>query len=328
MDPAPLSSQGSVARHGSAPLIEALERDLEALGACGDRRPARAGHEAARTLLARRLREAGASPYVGDEFVAPYGSGYANVLALVPGGDRHRRRLLLATRYDAATASCRDVAAIAVALAVVELLQRAGLERGVLVAFLDDGAPPRYRDTLTGASILLGEQLRHELKAAVVLDRLGTLGEAPLVPGGVFVAGAESDARLPPLLEAAARGVPLAPIHRRYRAGIPASAPYRDASLPYLELFGPRPARAALPQGADAATLVDLAGFVTRLLAHLDEARLPGPFEGFESASFEARSLAAALAPHPEAASTPGTSRSHRQEVDAMVRQLGQRLAP
>jgi hypothetical protein len=328
MDPAPLSSEGSVARHGRTTLIAALHRDVEAFGACGDRRPARDGHEAARALLARRLREAGASPYAGDEFVVPYGSGYANVLALVPGADRHRRRLLLATHYDASIASCRDVAAIAVALAVVALAHRANLERGVLVAFLDDSAAPRYRDTVTGTSILLDEQLRHELKAVVVLDRLGTLGEAPLAPGGVLVAGAESDARLPALLEAAARGVPLAPIHRRYRAGVPASAPFRDSALPYLELFGPRPARAALPPGADAATLVDLAEFVTRLLAHLDGARLPGPFEGFDSASFEARALATALVPRPEAAPTTGTTRSHREQVDALVRRLGQRIAP
>jgi hypothetical protein len=327
MDHATASPEGASAPLGRTALGETLHRDLAELAACGDRRPGREVHRAVRELLARRLQGDGASVYAGTDLVAPYGAGLANLLALVPGAHRDRRRLLLATHYDAATPTDADVAAMAVVLAAVPLLHRAGLERGVIVAFLDDGAPPRYRDTETGASILLSEQLRNELKAAVVLDRVGGLPEAPLAAGSVFVSGAESDARFPPLLEQVARGVLLAPIHRRYRSGVAAADAFRDARVPYLELFGPRRGRPAQPITHDVGALAELAGLVVRLLVQLDLARLPGPFEGYDSSPFEAEALRRALVSHDEAGAADAAG-SARQQVDAAVLRLGALVAP
>jgi hypothetical protein len=290
------STRSSVAADGRDLLARRLHRDIEELTRHGDRRPQGSGHAAARAYLARRLGDLELQSYTGDGYLARFGSSGANVLGAIHGADRHRRPVVLATNYDGARgspAASENAAAVAVVLAVVPRLAAASLERGVVVALLDDTAGPRQRDGATGATVLLSQQRRHDVKAAVVLDRLGhgttDGGEVTL-----FVTGAETDARMPGILDAVARdGLRLVPVHRRDRRDVTVSAPFAAAGVPYLELCGGHWSGHGTADDTadrvDVGLLVDLVDVVEALVRQLDTVRLPGPFEGYDSSAFEAR---------------------------------------
>lgn len=308
-------------------LLQDLRDDVEALTCCGDRRPGGPGHERARDHVARRLVELELPSYAGDGHLAPYRNDLVNVLATVHGADRHRRPLVLATNYDGSPGSPgagENAAAVAVILAVAARLRDGGLERGVVVALVDDSARPRHRDTATGATVLLTDQRRHDMKAAIVLDRLGHRHDDAAVAATVLVTGAETDARMASVLRGVGgEAARLLPIHRRYRPDVALSAPFVDARLPYLELFGARwrghGTADDVAERLDFAHLASLVGVIERLVLRLDEVRLPGPFEGSDSSPFELERLEGmaaedARATHPEA---------RRRRIDDAVAALG-----
>jgi len=316
---------------GSVDRLQArLRHDVAELTRHGDRAVGSRGHAAARAYLDTRLREHALLPYRGDSYLAPFGPRLTNVLAVVPGADRHRRPLVLATHYDGRVGSPGagdNAAAVAVVLATVPRLAAAGLDRGVIVALLDEGAPPRYRDTATGATVLLGDQRRHDVKAAVVLDRLGRRDAEPPAPAAVYLTGVETDARLPSALASLARPEPrLVPVHRRYRHDVPASEAFWEARVPYLELYGGRWAGHGTaydtPAQLDFALLTELVSVVEEIVRRLDAIRLPGPFEGYDSAPFEADGLRSALGD----AFPDGPPGDLRPRIDAAVRTLDHRL--
>ncbi|CAN5668941.1 hypothetical protein BH23DEI1_BH23DEI1_21270 [soil metagenome] len=323
-------STSAVDAEGVADLVGDLRSDVEELTRFGDRKPGSAGHAQARTYLARRLVRLGVPTYAGEDHLVPFGPQLVNVLATIHGSDRHRRPVVLATNYDTSVGggeSGDNAACIAVILAVVPRLQ-AALERGVIVALLDDAAPRRHRDTATGATVLLSDQRRHDLKAAVVLDRLGRRRAAGSVPpdGTVFVTGCETDARMPSVLGGAERhDLRFAPVHRRYRGEIALSAPFVDAGLPYLELFGPHDADGldTREETLDFTHLARLVPVVEALIRRLDVARLPGPFEGYDSAPFELEALAALT----DERERPEAPRDARARVDDAIRRFGGILA-
>jgi hypothetical protein len=329
--PAPLPA---VARADAAARERTLARlrlDVAELTRHGDRAAGGPGHAAALAFLARRLADHALLPYLGyDGYRAPYGSQLTNLLAVIPGADRHRRPIVLAAHFDGRRGSPGagdNAAAVAVALAAVPRLEAAALDRGVVVALLDDGAPPRHRDTATGATVLLGHQRRHDVKAAVVLDRLGRRDAEPRTPSAVFLTGAESDARLPAVVaEAGDEALRLLPVHRRYRHDVPASEAFWEAKVPYLELYGGRWAGHGTPYDTPAqldfdllASIVDVVEIIVR---RLDGIRLPGPFEGYDSGPFEAAGLRAGLGD----AFPAGEHGVLRPTIDAAVRTLDHRL--
>jgi hypothetical protein len=296
-------SSGSSARPDGgarAALERELRRDVDALTRHGDRASGGAGHAAARDHVARRLGEIGLPTYAGTGYLAPFGAGRVNVLAAIHGADRHRRPVVLATNYDGVRGSpgaSENAASVALVLAAAPLLQAARLERGVVVALLDGVAPPRHRDAATGASVLLSEQLRHDVKAAVVLDRLGNPGDDPrraadVVPA-VLVTGAETDARMPDVIaDATGNACACVPVHRRDREDVAVSAPLVAARVPYLELHGGHWSGHGTPRDTpdrlDLPRLAGLVALVAALVRRLDAVRLPGPFEGYDSSAFEA----------------------------------------
>jgi hypothetical protein len=280
-------------------LARQLRRDIEALTQHRDRRPGGVGHAEARDYLARRLGELALPTYAGESYLAPYGSEVVNVLAAIHGSDRHRRRVVLATNYDGARGSPgagENAASVAIVLAVAPRLQAAALDRGVVVALLDDVAPPRHRDSATGATVLLTDQRRHDVKAAVVLDRLGHRSDEASA-ATVFVTGAETDARLPSVLSDATNDrFRLVPVHRRRRKDVAVSAPFVAAGVPYLELCGGHWSGHGSPDDTlerlDVSLLVDLVDTVETLVRRLDRVRLPGPYEGYDSSVFEGEAVA------------------------------------
>jgi hypothetical protein len=291
-------------RDGSAreALMRHLRRDLDALTLHQDRRPGAAGHAAACAYLVQRLGELALPSYTGDGYVVPFGSGLANVLASIHGGDRHLRPVVVATNYDSsrdAPGASENAASMAVMLALAERLHAPRLDRGVVLAFFDDAAPPRHRDSATGATVLLNEQRRHDVKAAIVLDRLGHRGDDDARNGSVFVTGAETDAKMPNVLEdISGESFRLVPVHRRSRKDVATSAPFVAAGVPYLELCGGHWSGHGTERDTadriDLAMLVDLVDVVEALVRRLDRVRLPGPYEGYDSSVFEAQAQARA----------------------------------
>jgi hypothetical protein len=273
--------------------LDALVHDLCALG---PRPHGSAAHAQARSRLAAALLDAGALPYLGDAFAVEHPSLRVNLLAVVPGLQRHCRPLLLATHYDGAVESpgASDNAAAAAALVtLVAPLAARALERDVVVALVDGGdpsarpraAPGRRRasadDDLHGLAIFLREQCRHDLKAAVLIDRLGRRADATASPH-LLVVGAESEARLPGVLTSLQGSMPsYAALMRREVGDAHAADALRGHGVPYLWLSGGRmpwhrgpgdtPERVHRPS-LDA-TMALLIGLTERL----SRTRLPGP---------------------------------------------------
>jgi hypothetical protein len=313
-------------------LERTILADIDALTSHPDRALHGPGHAAARSYLVDRLSDAGVVPYLGADLVAPFGGGLANVLGLVPGADRHRRPLVLAAHYDTAPGSpgaSDSAAAVAVVLALAARLRGSAFERGVVVALLDGAGHPRHVGEATGALALLREQRRHDLKAALVLDRLGHRNAL----GALLVTGVETDARLASLVDGAtASAARVVPVHQRYRRDVPASAPFRTAGVPYLELWGGHWSGHGTPEDTadalDVPSLVTAATVAESLLVRLDQARLPGPYEGYDSAHFEASTLRHALASPADRAAGVGAALEGRDEVDRVIRSWDSLLGP
>ena len=277
--------------------LEAVVHDLAALGPRPHGSPA---HARARSLLSAALLDAGAVPYVGDDVAVDHPSGRTNLLAVVPGRQRHCRPLLLATHYDGAAESpgAGDNAAAAAVLTVVAaLLAARSMERDVIVALVDGGdpsarasararaTPGRTRSQDAGAghglSVFLREQCRHDLKVGVLIDRVGHRIDAAASPE-LLVVGAESEARLAPVLASLHGALPTyAALERRDVGDAPAADALRAHGVPYLWFSGGRmpwhrgpgdtPERLHRPS-LDAAVALLMA-----LTSRLSQVRLPGP---------------------------------------------------
>jgi hypothetical protein len=273
-----------------------LEALVHALCALGPRPHGSAAHARSRSLLAAALLDAGALPYVGDDVAVDHPSERVNLLAVVPGRQRHCRPLLLATHYDGSAESPGagdNAAAVAALVTLVTPLAARALERDVVVALVDGGdpsarprsAPGRRRasadDDVHGLAIFLREQRRHDLKAAVLIDRVGHRVEAE-GPPHLLVVGAESEARLPGVLTSLHGSMPTyAALTRREVGDAHAADALRAYGVPYLWLSGGRlpwhrgpgdtPDRLHRPS-LDATTALLVA--LTERLSHT---RLPGP---------------------------------------------------
>ena len=260
-------------------------RDLVTeLSDIGPRPCGSSGHGAARDLLSDALDAAGAHPYRDGVLQVPH-ADVANLLAVVPGRERHRRPLVLATHYDGPSdspAAGDNGAAVALAVALCPLLAAHRLEHDVIIALLDGGDRQRRPRGPHGAEVFVREQRRHDLKAAIVVDRVGhrpTPAPAPTL----LVIGAECDPRLPTLVASLHSQAPaIAPVARRALAAAPCLDAFRDQAITSLWVTGGRAPHhrspADLPALLDDAVLVGTARYLLTLIARLATARLPGPF--------------------------------------------------
>ena len=277
-----------------------LDALVNALCTLGPRPHGSAAHARSRSLLAAALLDAGAVPYVGDDLAVDHPSDRVNLLAVVPGRQRHCRPLLLATHYDGPAESPGagdNAAAVAALVTLVTPLAARALERDVIVALIDGGdpsarprsAPGRRRtnvdDDVHGLALFLREQRRHDLKAAVLIDRLGHRMDAE-GPPHLLVVGAESEARLPGVLTSLHGSLhgsmpTYAALTRSEVSDAHAADVLRAYGVPYLWLSGGRlpwhrgpgdtPDRLHRPS-LDATTALLVA-----LTERLSQTRLPGP---------------------------------------------------
>jgi hypothetical protein len=271
-----------------------VRADLDALVdlAWGD-----GGRHAMRAYLYDRLARLGAARYESRHAVA----ADDHVIAVLPSCEPDRRPLVLTARTDLSGVSA--LASVAAVLAAVPGLIACRLERAVLVALFDESPPPWPRAEASrgsrpsghGAQAWFEDGLGHDVKAALVIGRL-VPGPRVAEDDVLVIAGIETDARLPPLLtDAAPPGCRLVPT-RHLADGLP----FDGHRIPYLRVGAPAlgPTRG---RRVDVAAAVRLAAhaahFVVTLATRLDDARLPGPYGGFDSTAFELEAAQRALGP-------------------------------
>jgi hypothetical protein len=242
----------------------------------------------------------------------------------LPGHAPSLPPLLLAARTDLHDPA--GLAGLVATLAVPALLAGAHLEHDVVVVvtgrWRDGGASGANGaaggDRATTTSALAGwfeHRRRHDVKAAVVVARLrpARLGDL------IHVAGVETDARLPTVLEGAAPPGRHLVLGRHGADGLPFAA----HGTPYLRVGGP-PGPATRPGGDGLADLERLAEHAARLVAtlllRLDAARLPGPYGGYDSTGAEIAALSAALGPRAGAFGGPPQGRA---DLDRILAHLG-----
>lgn len=288
-------------RRGVDP-VDALLHDLCALG------PRPSGSQAlarARDVLQAALTDTGALPYLGDDLTATNPSGGVNLLGVIPGRVRECRPLLLTTHVDGPAESPGagdNGAAVAALVSVVGRLSERALERDVIVALVDGGdpsarprpAPGRRRsgahDDAHGLAAFLRHQRRHDLKAVVLVDRVGHQVDAAVAPP-LLVIGAESEARLPSLLASLPAALPgCAALARTELAEAPAADALRTQGLPYLWLTAGRTpwhrGPGDTPERLHRPSLDAVVDLLIALIQRLSQTRLPGPVGEHDLADF------------------------------------------
>jgi len=258
---------------------------VERICAVGPRPQHSSGLARARRLLREALEDAGVAPYHGAEFEARDASGVVNLLGVVPGRERHLRPLLLATHYDGPPASPGagdNAAAAALIVTLAPRLAAARFERDVVIALLDGGDLARPPALPHGADVFMRSHRRHDLKAALLVDRIGHAVAADAGPA-LLAIGVESEPRLPGLLNGVAtRAGWLAPVARRRLGAAPAADALRAHETPYLWITaGHAPHHRGgddRPDRLDDVTLGHTLDTVQSLLEGLARTRLPGPY--------------------------------------------------
>lgn len=268
---------------------------IRALSGLGPRPHGSAAQRSARALLSDALRDTGARPYLGDGFAVHHPGGGTNLLAVVPGQERRLRPLLLTTHYDGPAESPGagdNGAAVAALVSLLASLAARALERDVILALTDAGdlsarrpsVPGRRRSSLGdghGLTLFLRQQCRHDLKAAVLVDRLGHRVDPDEAPP-LLVIGAESEARLANLLASLPPTLPpSAPLLRQELGAAPAADALRGHGVPYLWFSGGRTewhrGPGDTPERLHRPSLDAAARLLLTVSERLSRTRLPGP---------------------------------------------------
>ncbi len=269
---------------------------VERVCAAGPRPQQSAGLARTRRLLRDALEDAGVAPYHGSEFEARDASGVVNLLGVVPGRERHLRPLLLATHYDGPPASPGagdNAAAVALIVTLAPRLAAARFDRDVVMALLDRGDVTRPPELPHGADAFMRSHRRHDLKAALLVDRIGHAVTTDVGPA-LLAVGVESEPRLPAVLASIA-ALPrwVAPVARHRLGAAPAADVFRTHETPYLWVTAGRAPhhRGAddRPERLDEATLSHTLDTVQALLAALARTRLPGPYVDHDIGELERR---------------------------------------
>lgn len=262
------------------------------------------GASAVRAYLRKRLAMAGAVPYgprTRDRDDGP-------LVGLLPAIEPDRRPLVLTARTDLSSSSA--LAGVAAVLTAVPELVAADLERAVIVTLCDES-----RDD--GMAHWFDHVRRHDVKAAL---SVGRLVPGPSVDGDdvLEVAGVETDARLPQVLDGAAHPG-LRPWPTRH---VDDGLPFARHGVPYLRLGAPAlgPVGGARIDVAGGARLAARAAAWTVALAReLDGARLPGPYAGYDSTPYEVAAATRALGP---VLATLGGPPTGRADLDRLAARL------
>jgi hypothetical protein len=198
--------------------VHLLRADVAALATPAGRMVGSAGHERARDFLCKRMSDQGLEPYNGATgYVLSYqhgGQEFFNLVGVIPGTDRQARPILLGAHYDSVIdAPCADdnAAAVAITLAIAELLRGQQSGRDVLIAFFDAEEPPFFLSQAMGSIRFVLDQMdARGVGLAIIQDLTGHNVSLPVpgLEGGslaslndlVFMTGAESHPRLETLV--------------------------------------------------------------------------------------------------------------------------------
>jgi len=234
--------------------INALRQDVEAL--CRHTRPVGShGHDEAQSWLVRRVEALGLAGYHGRH-LWPYEAGeqgerviggfpvvdsFANVLARVPGRDSALEPILLGAHYDTCghqPGADDNAAAIAIVLDVAAALQRAPLERDVILAFFDGEEPPHFLTERMGSIRFYEDQRREQIHFAVILDLCGHDVPIPGREDLLFITGMESDPGLESLVQEGngIAGLRTVAVLNRYVQDLSDHHAFRLDGRPYLFL--------------------------------------------------------------------------------------------
>lgn len=336
-------------------LVRALERHAEALALPRGRRVGQPGHDVARDYLLGQMQgNAALVPFAGDSFELGYErphpntrgpQQFTNLVGVIPGKDRSLPPILLGAHYDSVIdAPCVDDNATSVAhnLVLAEHFAPRTLERDLVVAFFDAEEPPFFLGPCMGSRRFVEDHCRgRKFAAAIITDLVGhDATDSHLFPPQaramqphlgqlVAVMGMESDAVLPPIVEAAAAEIEelrvLALLHEHV-GPMSDHAAFADAGHPFLFL--------SCGQGYHYHTSEDTMDWInfdklariTRFIAVLVERIDRAPFDAWrgpvDPADTEARLLRKALfdgsALPPGLLSPPST----REELDAFIQGL------
>jgi hypothetical protein len=274
------------------------------LGALVDLAWGDGGASAVRAYLRKRLATAGAVPYgprARDRDDGP-------LVGLLPAREPDRRPLVLTARTDLSGVSA--LAGVAAVLTAVPELVAADLERAVIVTLCDES-----RDD--GMAHWFDRMRRHDVKAGLAIGRLVP---GPQVEGDdvLEIAGVETDARLPQVLDAAPHPG-LRPWPTRH---VDDGLPFARHGVPYLRIGAPAlgPVRGARIEVAGGARLAArAAAWAVALARALDGARLPGPYAGYDSTPYEVAAATRALGPALAALGGPPTGRADLDRLTARL---------
>ena len=319
-----IPEDAAAAPHDAGSLPGEVRALLGEFVALGPRPSGSAASAAAAELLTHALLARDVAPYHRGSMVLQRAGGIVNLAAVVPGSERHRRPLVLASHYDGpagSPAAGDNGAAAALLVVLAPLLAQRRLERDVIVVLLDAGDPDHAPERALGAELFVRDQRRHDLKAAIVIDRVGHRSSTAVPP--LLLVGAECDPRLPPALDALhARAPEVAPVPHRYLERVPAVDAFREQGIPALWLSGGRAPHHRGPddriEHLDDAMLEGTAAQLLALVELVADTRLPGPCGDHDVGAFMQRAWKR----------WAGRGRLSAGKLDRLVREALPRLTP
>lgn len=233
-----------------------LHADVAALATPAGRMVGSPGHAEARRFLCARMAELQLEYYGGaPDYPLRYAHGgqeFFNVVGVLPGADRQARPILLGAHYDSVIdAPCADdnAAAVAITLAMVELLRQARPARDVIVAFFDAEEPPYFLSQAMGSVRFVLDQMDPRgVGFALIQDLTGHEIDVPFLPTAItgallpriknllFMTGAESHPALPELVNGClpSNGLSLVAALNDYVGDMSDHHIFRTLGLPYL----------------------------------------------------------------------------------------------
>lgn len=307
-----------------------LIADIQALTADGGRNVGTPGHHRARDFIASRLAEIGVTNYSGDSFLQPYGpelSGFANVIATIPGADPAKAPLLLGAHYDTCgnfPGADDNASAVAILLGVAQVLRRQARDRSIVLAFFDAEEPPYFLEPAMGSIRFYEDQRTGPVHAAIILDLVGHDVPVEGLENLLFITGTESD----PGLEAVIRhsepesGLRTVPTLNSYVGDLSDHHIFNENKRPYLLLTCGHWEHYHMPTDTpdklSIGKIEAVANYVVTLTEALSSSRLNGPFFGNDTFATEKYFLERNIMPTLRDLGMPLPLNS-REDIDRLV---------
>ena len=161
-------------------LAQQLKKDVAILCKPQGRLVGSAGHRDARNYIIDRLRVTGIEPYKDDSYEFPYeydGESFVNIAGIIRSGNSNTKPILIGAHYDSIIpAPCADdnAAAVAITLAVSEMLLQKKLDKDIIIAIYDAEEPPYFLSEAMGSVRFYEDHLKsHGVEAAIIMDLVG-----------------------------------------------------------------------------------------------------------------------------------------------------------